>query len=137
MEIPWSVPGAATGDDALIMASRFELAGRWRGPAFLVHALRVWRQARRSPGALGVGLRAHPLRGEYWTLSAWDGRAALTAYSRADPHAAVRDRTRAWTADSRFVFWTVPAADLPTGRDAAALWAEAGRRVASDGVRPG
>ena len=63
MDLPWSAPGtAASGQDAYVMASRFELTSAWRSPAFLAQALRARRQARRSPGVLGVSLRAQPLR---------------------------------------------------------------------------
>src|SRR5215470_15899308 len=69
--------GTGTGDggtEAYVMASRFELTSGWRSPAFLAQAVRAWRQARRSPGVLGVTLRAQPLRLSYWTLSAWTGK---------------------------------------------------------------
>jgi hypothetical protein len=76
----------SAGRDPLIMGSRFELTSAWRSPGFLAHAMRIWRQARRSPGILGVSLRAHPLRGTFWTLSAWTDEAALQAFARTDPH---------------------------------------------------
>ena len=61
MEIPWSTPAAArvpAGQDIVILGSRFELTSPWRSPAFLGYALRIWLQARRSPGNMGVSLRA-------------------------------------------------------------------------------
>ncbi|WP_019634393.1 DUF3291 domain-containing protein [Actinomadura atramentaria] len=128
MELPWTVVAKDDGE-AVIMASRFRLQHVRRSPAFLLDALRVRRQALRARGALGVSLRAHPLRGEFWTLSAWTDRAALAAYARADPHAAVRERAAAWTRDAEFVFWTVPAESLPGPRAAASLWEDAERRV--------
>lgn len=132
MEIPWSpTSGRDAGATALVMASRFQLRSAWRSPAFLVHSLRLWRQARRSPGALGVSLRAAPAGGTFWTLSAWTDRKALYDYARTDPHGRVMRRIRPWTQDSDFRFWEVPAEDLPRDRDgAAALWAEADKRLA-------
>jgi hypothetical protein len=59
MEIPWTrieQPGA--GPEAVVMSSKFELKTTLRAPAFLMYAMRLWRQARRSPGILGVSLRA-------------------------------------------------------------------------------
>ncbi|WP_119729244.1 hypothetical protein [Thermomonospora amylolytica] len=131
MEIPWSaVEARDTGPVALVMASRFQLSNAWRSPVFLVHSLRLWRQARRSPGALGVSLRAEPLRGTFWTLSAWTDRKALYAYARTDPHGRIMKKIRPWTRDSVFRFWEMPVEDLPRRRDASALWDEAGERLA-------
>ncbi len=88
MEIPWTSkdqPGA--GPAAAVMGSRFELRTAARSPLFLVHSLRLWRQARESAGLMGVSLRAQPLRGMFWTLSAWTDEQALAAFARTDPHA--------------------------------------------------
>jgi heme-degrading monooxygenase HmoA len=130
MELPWSAAGTpSSGQDAYVMASRFELTSAWRSPAFLVQALRVWRQARRSPGILGVSLRAEPMRRTYWTLSAWTGEAALRAYARTDPHRTVMRRVRPWARSATFRFWTVPGEELAAARAPARLWAEAERRI--------
>jgi hypothetical protein len=128
MEIPWTVtsqPRPPT--DATIMASRFELTTAWRSPAFLVRSLRVWRQARRSRGALGMSLRAQPLRGTFWTLSAWTDRDALSRFARAEPHQTVMRTARPWMKDSVFRFWTIPAGDFSP----AELWADAQARIAA------
>ncbi|ACY99003.1 hypothetical protein [Thermomonospora curvata] len=132
MEIPWSSTGhRETGATALVMASRFQLKTPWRAPAFLLHSLRLWRQARRAPGALGVSLRARPLRGTFWTLSAWTDHEALYRYARTDPHGAVMRKIRPWTRDAQFRFWELPVIDLPRDRNAAAaLWEEADRHLA-------
>jgi hypothetical protein len=132
VEIPWtSIPSRDAGATALVMASRFQLRTAWRSPVFLVHSLRLWRQARRSPGSLGVSLRADPLKGTFWTLSAWTDRTALYGYARTDPHGRIMKRIRPWTRDSVFRFWEVPTEDVPADRSgAAALWEEAGKRLA-------
>jgi hypothetical protein len=132
MDLPWSTPGtASSGQDAYVMASRFELTSAWRSPAFLVQAMRARRQARRSPGVVGVSLRAQPLRRAYWTLSAWTDEAALMAFARAEPHRTIMRRVRPWSKTATFRFWTVPADELApaTARAARALWAEAERRI--------
>ena len=73
MDLPWSAAGTpSAGQDAYVMASRFELTSIWRSPAFLTQAVRAWRQARRSPGVYGVTLRAELLQRRYWTApSIW------------------------------------------------------------------
>jgi len=119
--------GAADGAEAYVMASKFELTSGWRTPAFLALAIRAWRQARRSPGALGVTLRAQPLRLSYWTLSAWTGKDALDAFARAEPHRTIMRRVRPWAKTATFRFWTADAAQLTPDR----LWTEAERRISA------
>ena len=126
MDLPWGAAGRATADgtDAFVMASKFELTSGWRTPAFLAQAIRAWRQARRSPGVLGVTLRAQPLRLSYWTLSAWTGKDAL---ARAEPHRTIMRRVRPWAKTATFRFWTADATQLAPDR----LWAEAERRISA------
>lgn len=82
---------------------------------------------RRSPGLLGVSLRAYPVRGVYWTLSAWTGEPALRDFARTDPHRTLMKRARPWTKSSTFRFWAVPADALkPTP-----LWADARARISA------
>ena len=125
MEIPWITKGTAEGP-VVVMASKFELRSAWRSPMFLFHSLRLWRQALRSPGVLGVSLRAQPLRGTFWTLSAWTSKKELYAYAQAGPHRPAMRRIRPWMRDATFRFW-----DLDTVPEPAALWAEGERRLAA------
>jgi len=129
MDLPWGAAGRATADgtDAFVMASKFELTSGWRTPAFLAQAIRAWRQARRSPGVLGVTLRAQPLRLSYWTLSAWTGKDALDAFARAEPQRTIMRRVRPWAKTATFRFWTADASRLAPDR----LWAEAERRISA------
>jgi hypothetical protein len=133
MEIPWTridQPGA--GPQAQVMGSKFELTTALRSPAFLIYSMRLWRQARRSPGILGVSLRAQPLRGTFWTLSAWTGQQALTSFARTDPHASAMKRIKPWMRNSTFRFWTVPVAGLGSPAE---LWADAEARIAASESR--
>lgn len=133
MEIPWTrfeQPGA--GPEAVVMSSIFELKTALRAPVFLMYAMRLWRQARRSPGILGVSLRAQPLKGTFRTLSAWTGEQALASFARTDPHAAALNRIRPWTKSSTFRFWSVPVRELTADTfSPAGLWADAVARIAA------
>jgi heme-degrading monooxygenase HmoA len=82
------------------------------------------RQARRSPGALGLSLRAEPLRRTFWTVSAWTDQEAVNAYASAEPHRSAMRAKRKVMRESTFVFWNVPASDLPI------TWDEVERRIA-------
>jgi hypothetical protein len=106
MELPWTASGQSAAGPAFVMGSRFELKSAWRSPVFLMHALRIWRQARRSPGILGVSLRAHPVSGVFWTLSAWTDEAALRTFAGTNPHRTIMKLARPWTKSATFRFWT-------------------------------
>ena len=128
MGIPWTATGTqGSGPDATVMASRFELTTAWRSPAFLGRSLRVWRQARHSAGLLGVSLRAQPMKGTFWTLSAWTNRDMLSSFARSEPHRTLMRASSPWMKDSVFRSWTAPADQL----DAAQLWADAEARIAA------
>ncbi len=133
MEIPWTATSQpCSSPDATVMASRFELTTAWRSPAFLARSLRVWRQARHFPGALGVSLRAQPLKGTFWTLSAWTDHNALSGFARAEPHRTLMRTSQPWMKNSVFRFWTTPAGQL----NPAQLWADAQTRIAASDRRP-
>jgi hypothetical protein len=105
------------------MASRLELRRLRDVPPFLTAALRIRRQMLGSPGALGVSLIARPLHRTFWTLSAWQDQAALSAAVGREPHRQLMKRFRPRMAGSAFITWAVQPAALPIG------WADALRRL--------
>ena len=119
--LPWTprpAKAAASDNELLVMASRFELNTYRKVVPFFVAALRVCQQTRRADGAIGVTLIAHPLRREFFTLSSWRDRAAVNAMVGAEPHLSIMNAFRDETADAAFVFWTIPTATRPTWTDA-------------------
>lgn len=124
--LPWITIGEPPArGEVVVMASRFRVRGYRHVLPFFLDAMRIHAQVRRADGALGVSLVAHPLRGEFATLSVWRDRDALDAMVRTEPHRAVMGRYKTAMADPRFTFWT-----LPSGA-AAPDWAEADRRLAA------
>jgi hypothetical protein len=105
------------------MASRFELKSLADVPRFLVKSLVSWRQVKTAPGAYGASLIARPLRRDFFTLSAWEGRGALFAYAKSDPHGEVMRAMRPACSRSTFVYWETDSGDLPIS------WDEARRRL--------
>jgi quinol monooxygenase YgiN len=105
--LPWTTAANAPAStrDALIMASRFRLETWTDVPGFLLAALRIRTQMLASPGALGVSLIAQPLRKTFYTLSAWQDRAALDRAVGTQPHAATMTRFRPKMASAVFTFW--------------------------------
>jgi hypothetical protein len=57
--------------------------------AFLFYTWRIQGQLRRSPGLLGYSLLAHILQRQFWTLSGWEGEAALQQFVVEPPHSHV------------------------------------------------
>jgi hypothetical protein len=123
--LPWATverPAEQTAQ-AVLMASRFKLRS-WRHVLpFFLDSMRIHRQVRRADGAYGVSLEAHPLRREFFTLSAWRDDAAVRALVPAEPHRSAMAKYRPAMADAEFRFWTAPVSDLP------ASWPEAKRRL--------
>jgi hypothetical protein len=106
------------------MASRFKLR-RWRDVLpFFRDSMRIHRQVRSADGAYGVSLEAHPLRREFFTLSAWRDDAAVRALVAAEPHRSAMRKYRPAMAEAAFRFWSAEAGSLPP------TWAEAKRRLA-------
>ncbi len=124
--LPWiSVTSQQSAVPVVVMASRLQVTSLLQVPRFLLDAFRVRRQALRAPGALGVSLVAHPLRREFYTLSAWRDRDAITEFVRSEPHKSVMSRHRTSMADSKFVFYELAAEALPP------TWDDAHTRLTS------
>jgi len=56
---------------------------------FLLYTWRIQSQLRRTPGLLGYSLLARVLRRQFWTLSVWEGEAALQQFVVENPHGQV------------------------------------------------
>jgi quinol monooxygenase YgiN len=118
--LPWTkVDDPPPNRDVFVLASRLELRSVRTVPGFLRAALAVRRQVRRSEGALGVSLIAHPARKTFFTLSAWADQAALDDFVRTRPHLDVMTKFPPQMRGSTFVTWTMPGDELPVGWDVA------------------
>ena len=122
--LPWMTVGASTTSEAQCMASRLEVKSLLSTPGFLISSLALWRQARRSPGVLGVTLKAEMLKRTFWTYSAWDDKDAISAYAGSEPHKSTVERKRKVMRESTFVFFSAPVHELPLS------WDEIHRRIA-------
>ena len=123
--LPWATVErpADPSAGAVLMASRFKLR-RWRDVLpFFLDSMRIHRQVRSADGAYGVSLEAHPLRREFFTLSAWRDDAAVRALVAAEPHRSAMRKYRPAMAEAAFRFWSAPVAALPP------TWDEAKRHL--------
>jgi len=124
--LPWTtISSPDRAGEYVVMASRLPLA-RYRDlPGFLRATMLIRAQLARASGLTGYALDAHLARKTFWTVSAWDSRDALDAFSRADPHRSRVRVIRPRMQPTTFTYWTVSGADLPVA------WAEVRRRVAA------
>ncbi|MFI6602062.1 DUF3291 domain-containing protein [Nonomuraea sp. NPDC050536] len=128
--LPWTQPNTPEpGTEAVVMASRLEVRSLLQVPGFFLASMAVWRQARRSPGAYGLSLKADLLSRTFWTVSVWHDKAAIHAYAAAEPHRSTMRRKRAVMKESTFIFWNAAADGKPIG------WDEVERRIAEERTR--
>jgi hypothetical protein len=85
----------------------------------------VRRQLATAEGLVGYALRAKPFARDYWTLSVWRDGSALREFMRTPPHAQLMGSLKPLMGPTKFVQWTISAADGPPG------WARALERLAS------
>ncbi|MFL6239685.1 MAG: antibiotic biosynthesis monooxygenase family protein [Actinomycetes bacterium] len=118
--LPWVGRRRADGERVLVFASRFDSRNPLSGLALLGYGLRIWRGAVRSPGCVGASLWAKPLRGKYYTLSAWESEEALGAFARSKAHrSGVKSLRAAGKVDGALISWWEGAATWrPNWKDA-------------------
>jgi heme-degrading monooxygenase HmoA len=122
--LPWKKPkNPPAATEALVMASRLEVAALRSVPRFFMKSMTAWKQVNGAPGLLGASLVAQPLKKTFWTLSAWESRDALYTYAKTDPHGDMMKGLRPVLHKSTFITWTVPAGELPIS------WDDARRRL--------
>ena len=125
-DVPWSSTGdMEPGREYLVMASHLPLRHLTSTLRFFRAVSAIRKQLRSADGLVGYTLRAKPLARDYWTLSVWNDRAALSQFMRTPPHVEVMGSLKPVMGATRFVQWQITAAD---GRPS---WTEAFERLAS------
>jgi heme-degrading monooxygenase HmoA len=84
--LPWQRTREPVPEHPLLFASRFDAAGLRPAWHLFTRGLALRQAVLRSPGALGVALRAHPFRGHYYTLSMWRDEESLLAFAHSPAH---------------------------------------------------
>jgi len=122
--LPWSSRTPADPDDEyVVMASRLPLARYRHIPKFLRATRSVRRQLTSADGLIGYSLDAKVLGKTFWTVSAWQSREALDAFSTANPHSTRVAEIRPHMRPTTFVFWTCKGSELPVS------WTDVRRRI--------
>src|SRR4051794_680015 len=81
--------------------------------AFLLYTWRIQGQLRHTPGLLGYSLQARILKRQFWTLSVWEGEAALHQFVVENPHGQVMTALRDKMGQTRFVRWSTRGSVFP------------------------
>jgi len=99
----------------------------WRFlPLFFLQAVRSGRQAKKSPGNLGVSVLREP-RNVFWTRSAWDSEASMKSYMLSGVHRQVMRKLLEWCDEAAVAHWTQDSAQEPRWQEAHAQLVKIGR----------
>ena len=110
----------------LIAVTRLRIRSFRFAPAFAWWTWRALVQARRSPGNLRAVVRkAEGLA--FWTLTAWQDEAAMSAYRIAPPHRDAMPKLLDWCDEASVVHWSQEAGELPDWTTAETRMAQSGR----------
>jgi quinol monooxygenase YgiN len=111
-DLPWTVRAEMEpGTGYLVMASHLPLKRITATVRFFRGVFAVRKQLAAADGLIGYTLRAKPLARDYWTLSVWKDNTALRAFMRTPPHVQLMTSLKPLMGPTKFVTWTISAAD--------------------------
>ena len=111
-DLPWTARAEMKpGSDYLVMASYLPLSRITATRRFFQGVSAVRTQLASAGGLVGYTLRAKPLARDYWTLSVWQDDAALREFMRTPPHVRLMTSLKPYMGPTKFVTWTISAAD--------------------------
>jgi len=126
VDSPWkSVGRADSAREYLVLLSYLPLRGYRRMLTLMRRSRAVSGQLASTPGLIGFTFRAKLLRHRFWTLSAWEDEAALTAFVGKAPHLDAMKVLGPFMGDAAFFRWSVKGHELPL------RWDDALRRMPS------
>ena len=99
------------GSDYLVMASHLPLRRLSSTVRFFRGVSAVRKQLAAADGLVGYMLRAKPLARDYWTLSVWTDETALREFMRTAPNIRLMTSLKPFMGPTKFVTWTISAAD--------------------------
>jgi hypothetical protein len=99
------------GSKYVVMASHLPLSKISSTVRFFRAVSAVRGQLAHTNGLIGYTLRAKPLARDYWTLSVWKDRQALTEFMRTWPHVGIMTSLKPLMDPTKFVFWSINGAD--------------------------
>ena len=85
-KLPWLGRHRVQSEQVLVFGSRFDNRNLLSALVLLVYGPWIWLTAVRTPGCVGASLWAKPLRGRYYTFSAWESEEAMRVFARSRAH---------------------------------------------------
>ena len=110
---------------AVMAVTRLRLRDPADFDAFFAAAVAVSEQANASAGSLGERVLADA-NNVYWTVTGWEDRPAMAAFTHTEPHLATETHLDAWCDEATFVDWEQAAPELPD-------WKTCYERLVKDG----
>jgi len=111
-DLPWtSRSPMEPGPEYLVMASHLPLRRVSSTVRFFRGVLAVRNQLAHTDGLIGYTLRAKPVARDYWTLSVWKDRATLREFMGKSPHVEIMTSLKPHMGPTKFVYWSITAAD--------------------------
>jgi hypothetical protein len=113
---------------AIISVTRLRLRSMRFLPEFLWYTTRSMKQAKRTPGNIGV--RVRKTRGlAFWTLAMWRDNQAIRSFVPVSPHKEAMQKLPHWCDEAAFADWEQDTADWPPWEAATERLAATGRLV--------
>jgi hypothetical protein len=113
---------------AIVSVTRLRLRSLRFLPGFIWYTRLSIRQARRTPGNLGV--RVKKTKGlAFWTLAIWRDNQAIRAFVPASPHREAMLKLPRWCDEAAFADWEQDTADWPPWETASEKLTATGRLV--------
>jgi Domain of unknown function (DUF3291) len=111
-DLPWTARAEMEpGTEYLVMASHLPLSRITGTVRFFRAVFAIRKQLATADGLVGYTLRAKPLSRDYWTLSVWKDNTALREFMRTSPHVQVMTSVKPLMGPTKFITWTISAAD--------------------------
>ena len=105
--IPWKFrrQRPERNGSVVVQVSELQLGPLRHVPRFLIDSLALRREVLQTNGAVGISIRANPLRRDFWTLSAWEDEQSLRQFTRSKAHRKVMVRYGPHMRGSHFHHW--------------------------------
>jgi heme-degrading monooxygenase HmoA len=111
-DLPWtSRSEMEPSSEYVVMASHLPLRRISSTVRFFRAVNAVRGQLAHTDGLIGYTLRAKPLARDYWTLSVWKDREALTEFMRTSPHVGIMTSLKPVMEPTKFIYWSIKGTD--------------------------
>src|SRR3954467_15602203 len=130
-KLPWLGRRRVRWEQVLVFGSRFDNRNLFSALVLLIYGPWIWLTAVRTPGCIGASLWAKPMRGRYYTFSAWESEEALHTFARSRAHrVGIKMLRKVGNVDGVLISWWEDGADWKP------RWNDASQRVDASSTGP-